>query len=280
MSEEIQAKNKKSISRELTIINNDEPLHISVTLLTLENLEKKRVGMISVYENVTEIQRFQRAHAWRDVARRIAHEIKNPLTPIQLSAQRIRRKYLDLPDAEVLDQATQTIVKEVEGLKNMVKEFSSFARLPESNLQPDNLNATIEEAVQLYRNALSEKVLLITELDDQLPRFSLDHEQMKRVFINLIDNALVAIEGEGEIRVSTHFDSELKMVRTEVSDTGAGVPPEIRTRLFEPYITTQKNGTGLGLSIVAQIISDHHGFIRHQNVVSGGSCFSIELPVS
>ncbi len=281
MFEEIQTKKNKLISREFTLVKNDEPLDISVTLLILENREKERVGMICVYENVTEIQRFQRAHAWRDVARRIAHEIKNPLTPIQLSAQRIRRKYLNqVPDAEILDQATQTIVKEVELLKNMVKEFSNFARLPESNLQPDNLNLTIEEAVQLYRNALSEKIQLITNLDHQLPRFSLDHEQMKRVFINLIDNAIAALAGEGNIIVSTSFDTELKIVRTEVTDTGSGVPPEIRHRLFEPYTTTQKHGTGLGLSIVAQIIADHNGFIRHQNVVSGGSCFSIELPVS
>lgn len=281
MFKEIQANKKKAISRDFTIIKNDAPLDISVTLLPLENREKKRVGMISVYENVTEIQRFQRARAWRDVARRIAHEIKNPLTPIQLSAERIRRKYLkEFPDAEVLDQATQTIVNEVEVLKKMVKEFSSFARLPESNLYPDNLNSTIEEAVQLYRNALSEKIQFTTELDGQLPLFSLDHEQMKRVFINLIDNAVAAIADSGEIKISTRFDSELNIVHTEVIDSGAGVPEDIRHNLFEPYITTQKHGAGLGLSIVAQIISDHNGFIRHQNVTSGGSCFSIELPVS
>ncbi|MBF0280146.1 MAG: PAS domain-containing protein [SAR324 cluster bacterium] len=281
MFQEIRSKKSKSISRELSLTKNEEPLDISVTLLTLENREKEPVGMISVYENVTEIQRFQRAHAWRDVARRIAHEIKNPLTPIQLSAERIRRKYLNqMPDSEVLDQATQTIVKEVEMLKNMVNEFSNFARLPESNLQPDNFNLTIEEAVQLYRNAISERIRLITELDDQVPRFSLDREQMKRVFINLIDNAVAAIDGEGEIKISTAFDAELKMVRIEVADTGPGVPPEIRHRLFEPYTTTQKHGTGLGLSIVAQIISDHNGYIRQQNLESGGSCFSIELPVT
>ena len=280
MSQEMQSKTKKPVSRELTIIKNDAPLQLSITLLPLENREKQRVGMISVYENVTEIQRLQRARAWRDVARRIAHEIKNPLTPIQLSAQRIRRKFLkQFPDADVLDQATQTIIQEVEMLKTMVKEFSSFARLPESNLQPGSLNATIEEAVQLYRNAISEKIHLVTNLDQQLPRFSLDHEQMKRVFINLIDNALAAITEEGEIKISTQFDPEYNIVLTEVVDTGSGVPPEIQPRLFEPYITTQKHGTGLGLSIAAQIISDHNGFIRHQNVATGGSCFSIELPV-
>ena len=280
MSQEMQSKAEKPVSRELSIIKNDAPLQLSITLLPLENREKQRMGMISVYENVTEIQRLQRARAWRDVARRIAHEIKNPLTPIQLSAQRIRRKYLkQFPDAGVLDQATRTIIQEVEMLKTMVKEFSSFARLPESNLQPDSLNSTIEEAVQLYRNAISEKIRLVTDLDHHLPRFSLDHEQMKRVFINLIDNALAAIAEEGEIKISTHFDSEYNIVLTEIIDTGTGVPAEIQPRLFEPYITTQKHGSGLGLSIAAQIISDHNGFIRHQNVATGGSCFSIELPV-
>ncbi len=280
MSQEMQSKAEKPVSRELSIIKNDAPLQLSITLLPLENREKQRMGMISVYENVTEIQRLQRARAWRDVARRIAHEIKNPLTPIQLSAQRIRRKYLkQFPDAGVLDQATRTIIQEVEMLKTMVKEFSSFARLPESNLQPDSLNSTIEEAVQLYRNAISEKIRLVTDLDHHLPRFSLDHEQMKRVFINLIDNALAAITEEGEIKISTHFDPEYNIVLTEIVDTGTGVPAEIQPRLFEPYITTQKHGSGLGLSIAAQIISDHNGFIRHQNVATGGSCFSIELPV-
>lgn len=280
MSREMQSKAKKPVSRELTIIKNDAPLQLSITLLPLKNRENRRVGMISVYENVTEIQRLQRARAWRDVARRIAHEIKNPLTPIQLSAQRIRRKFLkQFPEADVLDQATRTIIQEVELLKTMVKEFSSFARLPESNLQPGNLNATIEEAVQLYRNAIPEKIQLVTDLDLLLPRFSLDHEQMKRVFINLIDNALAAITDEGEIKISTRFNPEYNIVVTNVVDTGSGVPAEIQPRLFEPYITTQKHGTGLGLSIAVQIVSDHNGFIRHQNVTTGGSCFSIELPV-
>ncbi len=280
MSREMQSKAKKPVSRELTIIKNDAPLQLSITLLPLKNRENRRVGMISVYENVTEIQRLQRARAWRDVARRIAHEIKNPLTPIQLSAQRIRRKFLkQFPEADVLDQATRTIIQEVELLKTMVKEFSSFARLPESNLQPGNLNATIEEAVQLYRNAIPEKIQLVTDLDLLLPRFSLDHEQMKRVFVNLIDNALAAITDEGEIKISTRFNPEYNIVVTNVVDTGSGVPSEIQPRLFEPYITTQKHGTGLGLSIAVQIVSDHNGFIRHQNVTTGGSCFSIELPV-
>lgn len=277
---DIQSKKKKSVSKDFTLLKNDAPMDISVTVLPLENREKKRVGMISVYENVTEIQQFQRARAWRDVARRIAHEIKNPLTPIQLSAQRIRRKYLkEFPDAKVLDQATQTIVNEVEVLKKMVREFSSFARLPESDLKPHDLNATIEEALQLYRTGLSEKIRFTTKLDKQLPIFSLDHEQMKRVFINLIDNAVAAIEGPGEIKIATHFDPQLQIVRIKVIDNGAGVPADIRHNLFEPYITTQKHGTGLGLSIVAQIISDHQGFIRHQNMTAGGACFSIELPV-
>ncbi|MBF0289385.1 MAG: HAMP domain-containing protein [SAR324 cluster bacterium] len=281
MIQRIQSEQVDTISRELTIIKDDEPVHIAVTLLVLKNKENTPEGMIVVYENMTEIQRFQRARAWQDVARRIAHEIKNPLTPIQLSAQRIRRKYLDqFANVEVLDQATQTIIKEVEVLKKMVKEFSQFARLPESNLQPDDFNATIAEAVQLYRNAVPEQISLVTELDTQLPRFPLDHEQMKRVFINLIDNAVAALDGKGEIRISTHFDSELKMVRAEVMDTGPGVPPELRKRLFEPYTTTQKHGTGLGLSIVSQIIADHNGFIRYHSIISGGSRFSIELPAS
>ncbi len=279
MFDALYTSQRKSITQDLTVTKAEAPMNIAVTLLTLENRGNRAVGMILVFENITEIQRLHRARAWRDVARRIAHEIKNPLTPIQLSAQRIRRKYKDtIEQPRVLEQATQTIIDEVEMLKKMVKEFSSFARLPESTLQSEDLNATIEDAIQLYQNALPDNVQLTMDLDPQLPQFALDREQMKRVFVNLIDNALVAVEEQGEVSVSTHFDKDLRMVRAEVVDNGPGVPLEIRQRLFEPYITTKKHGTGLGLTIVAQIISDHNGFIRHQPLESGGSRFSIELP--
>lgn len=300
----------KVISKDLTVIKQYSPIHITVTMLIMENRDGQSVGVISVYENITEIQRFQRAQAWREVARRIAHEIKNPLTPIQLSAERIRYKYADqVQDNKTLIQGTQTIIREVEHLKVMVSEFSRFAKMPESSPQPDDLNSIVTEASQIYEEGLPEYISLKIELNDNIPRFPLDREQIKRVLVNLIDNAIAAIEkklegysmfskgmkkarevvttllehqkkSQEEILIETHYDKELKIALIKVIDSGTGVAPEILSRLFEPYATTKEHGTGLGLTLVQQIISDHNGFVRHQNIEGSGSCFTIELPVS
>ncbi|MGK5093198.1 ATP-binding protein [Deltaproteobacteria bacterium TL4] len=269
------------ISQNITIAKQNRPTLIVITMLMLRNRKGDSVGMIAVYENVTELQRLQRAQAWREVARRIAHEIKNPLTPIQLSAERIRRKYAQLVHEEpAFDQATTTIIREVEQLKRMVSEFSNFARLPECNPQPENLIAVIKEVAQLYQNALPSKVKLTLELDENMPRLSLDREQIKRVFINLVDNASSAVGKEGLITIRTQYNEELKLARIDVIDSGPGVSPVILDRLFEPYATTKKQGTGLGLTIVSQIILDHNGYVRHKTPENGGACFTIELPAS
>ncbi|MBF0238287.1 MAG: PAS domain-containing protein [SAR324 cluster bacterium] len=278
MFHQIQQQTDFTISRNLSMTKSGVPVHVSMTALILKNPEGNTEGMIAVFENITEIQRLQRARAWREVARRIAHEIKNPLTPIQLSAERIRHKYSRLiEDGDTLDKSTKTIIREVEQLKKMVSEFSKFARLPESNPQQDNLNDIIEETVQLY-HAIPPEIVLKTRLSPKLPRFSVDREQIKRVFINLIDNAIAAIDKSGEILIQTEYDAVFKIVRIDVIDSGPGIDPAILNRLFEPYATTKKHGTGLGLTIASQIISDHQGFIRHKKPKNGGACFSIELP--
>jgi len=215
------------------------------------------------------------------VARRVAHEIKNPLTPIQLSAQRIRRRYLDqlAGDGAVLDQCTQTIINEVSSLKTMVNEFSQFAKLPESRLVPDDLNDVIGELARFYEGGLPDSIRIELALDERLPRLPLDRAQMKRVFTNLIDNAAASIRGKGTITLRTMFLPETHAVLAEVLDDGVGVPEEVRGRLFEPYTSTKEGGTGLGLTIVNQIVSDHEGFVRYADRKPHGSIFSIELPV-
>ena len=262
---------------------------VSASLLLLKNRKGKPVGMISIFNNITEMQRLERARAWREVARRIAHEIKNPLTPIQLSAERIRRKYApQVSDQEALIQSTETIVNEVQQLEKMVSEFSKFARIPESNPQPDDLNQVIEETLNLYHDNLPSRIQLKTELGEDIPRISLDREQIKRVFINLIDNAIDAIEKkghlsrlfrQGEIIVRSRFLPDLGIVQAEVQDNGAGIDAEKSSQLFDPYTTTKDHGTGLGLTIVSQTVTDHQGFVRFSSGEGGGAVFTIELPV-
>ena len=200
--------------------------------------------------------------AWREVARRIAHEIKNPLTPIQLSAQRLRKRYLEKlqEDGAVFDECTRTIVNQVGELKNMVNEFSNFARLPASNPTPNHLNEIVQETLVLFQDA--RKDVRFEFVPQEVPVFKIDREQMKRVLINLIKNSLAAVGREGEIRIQTSYDPKLQIVRLEVSDNGHGISDEDKGKLFEPYYSTKKSGTGLGLTIVNTIIADHNGYIR------------------
>ena len=290
MVHQIETQKERSISRNLIVHKKEGPVQVSATLLLLQNSEGQPAGMVCVYNNITEIQRLQRARAWREVARRIAHEIKNPLTPIQLSAERIHRKYAaEVSDNEALQQSTQTIINEVQQLKRMVSEFSNFAKIPESNPQLNDLNEIIKEALQLYHENMPSRISLRTELTEALPQLPLDGEQIRRVVINLVDNAISSIEKkgtlsrilrQGEIIVRTRHVPDLNIIFMDVEDNGTGISAEISDQLFEPYTTTKEHGTGLGLTIVSQTISDHNGFTRFRNLDSGGVCFTIELPVT
>jgi len=237
------------------------------------------MGMVAVFEDLTQLLKAQRMAAWREVARRIAHEIKNPLTPIQLSAERLRRRYRDrfTDDADVFDECTKTIVREAGGLKNMVNEFSNFARMPAANPVPSDLNDIVRETVVLYQEAHKD-IQFDFQSGMDLPILDLDRDQMRRVMINLFENAIAAIDNGGDIRVQTDYDKELSMVSLSVSDNGRGIPEEAKTRLFEPYFSTKKAGTGLGLAIVNNIVADHSGYIRVRDNVPRGTRFIIELP--
>jgi two-component system nitrogen regulation sensor histidine kinase NtrY len=276
---ELRSSQKDSIEKQLTGRLKGKSLTLLINLTNLKDEEGRSLGVVAVFDDLTQMIKAHRMAAWREVARRIAHEIKNPLTPIQLSAERLRKRYLDrLPeDGAVFDECTKTIVKQVEELKGMVNEFSSFARMPASQPSPNHLNEIIREALVLFQEAHKEVHFMF--VPEHLPVLNIDRDQMKRVMINLIKNSLTAIDGEGEIKIFTSYDPKLQMVRLEVSDDGCGIPEEDKGRLFEPYFSTRRTGTGLGLTIVNAIIADHNGYIRVRDNKPKGTTFLIELPV-
>ena len=276
---ELKSSGKDSIERQVTVNLGGKSLSLLINLTTLRDEEGKPLGVVAVFDDFTQLIKAQRMAAWREVARRIAHEIKNPLTPIQLSAERLRKRYLEKlqPDGMVFDECTRTIVKQVEELKGLVNEFSNFARMPASQPAPNRLNEIIQEALILFQGV--QKPVRFEFIPDELPVLHIDRDQMKRVMINLIKNSLTAIENEGRIKIQTSYDPRLEMVRIEVSDDGCGIPDEDKGKLFEPYFSTKKSGTGLGLTIVNAIISDHNGYIRVRDNKPKGTTFLIELPV-
>ncbi|HAR43499.1 MAG TPA: PAS domain-containing sensor histidine kinase [Bdellovibrionales bacterium] len=243
-------------------------------------------GVVVVIDDMTHLIKGQREMAWREVARRIAHEIKNPLTPIKLSAQRLQRRlghYKGMEGA-LLQECTETIIKHTDELKEMVNEFSSFARLPEATPVPNDINAALAEVIALYQQAHSQ-IAYRVELEPKIPIFDFDREQMKRVAINLLDNAMAALNSmahskvQRQVRIATHFNEILQMVVVEVADNGPGMTDEVKARVFEPYFSTKAEGTGLGLAIVKRIVNDHDGFIRVHSGPGEGTRFLIELPV-
>ena len=248
---------------------------------SLQDDKGHTLGIMVFMEDITEIQNVQRVEAWREVARRIAHEIKNPLTPIQLSAQRLRKRYEnDLDgDGSVLDKCTSTIIRQVDELKTLVNEFSNFARLPTAQLAADDLNEVVREALFLFKEGHREVEFDFSE-QASIPSVELDREQIKRALFNLLDNAVASLNGTGRIEIATRFDETFGMVRLEVADEGEGIAREDRGRVFEPYYSTKKDGTGLGLSIVGTIVADHRGYVRVRPNQPHGTRFIIELPVA
>lgn len=255
-------------------------LDLSVFITPLQDERGQYLGLVIVLEDVTELQKAQRIAAWREVARRIAHEIKNPLTPIQLSAQRLRRRYKDRfsEDGQIFDECTNTIISQVELLKNMVNEFYTYARMPSTRPSPNDVNQIVNETMLLYRTAHT-KISFSVVSGENLPMMKLDKDQIKRALINILDNAVAAVDTDGVVTITTFFDREAHFVGIEIADNGCGIPPEGKARLFEPYFSTKKSGTGLGLSIVQSIISDHRGRIRVRDNHPRGTIFRIELPV-
>lgn len=270
---------KDTISKQVDIRLKDRKLTLLINLSVMRDENGDFLGTVVVFDDLTQLMKAQRMAAWREVARRIAHEIKNPLTPIKLSAQRLRKRYLSRfgEDEKVFDECTGMIIKSVDELKTLVDEFSSFARMPAAQPTPNDLNEIIREALTLYQEA-NLNVDFSFLPDDTIPLIRLDRDQIKRVLINLLDNAIAAIDEKGEIRIETRYDQELRMVTLTLADTGHGIAPEDRPRLFEPYFSTKKSGTGLGLAIVTTIVADHGGFIRFKDNEPKGTVFIIEFP--
>jgi two-component system nitrogen regulation sensor histidine kinase NtrY len=277
--DEVRRSRDETVEKQVNIIIRERALTLLVHVTPLRDEEGKNMGMVAVFDDLTQLIKAQRMAAWREVARRIAHEIKNPLTPIQLSAERLRRRYASQFKAgeEVFDDCTKTIIREADGLKNMVNEFSNFARMPAANPVPSDLNRIIREALTWYQEAHKGIHFGFVSGED-IPVLDLDRDQMRRVMINLFENAVAAMENGGEIRVKTDYDKELKMVSISVSDNGVGMSEEAKDRLFEPYFSTRAGGTGLGLAIVNTIIADHNGYIRVRDNEPKGTKFIIELP--
>jgi len=241
-----------------------------------------------VFEDVTMLVQAQRDAAWGEVARRLAHEIKNPLTPIQLSAERLRHKYLhtmDKESAEVLDRSTHTIVQQVEAMKAMVDAFSEYARAPQMKLEALNLNALINEVLDLYRNEAAQ-VDFEVALDTAMPQVEADAGRLRQLLHNLIKNALEVMESQESVKtpcvhVSTCCMQEAicRFVEIRIRDEGPGLPVDLQNEIFEPYVTSKAKGTGLGLAIVKKIVEEHGGMVWAENSDEGGACIVIRLPV-
>jgi two-component system nitrogen regulation sensor histidine kinase NtrY len=277
---EINTSRSESIQKNMEITLEDKLLTVLASVNILRDERGEYLGMVAVFDDLTHLIKMQRLSAWREVARRIAHEIKNPLTPIQLSAQRIYKKYRSKigKDAGVFEECTNTIIHQVTELKNLVNEFSNFARMPAVTPRPNDLNEIISSSLILFKEAHRDIRFHFSPAPD-LPVFKLDRDQIKRVFINILDNAVAAVDGDGVIEIEVKYDSALQMVTLEVRDNGCGIPDEDKTKLFEPYFSTKQAGTGLGLAIVNAIISDHNGYIRVRDNHPKGTKFIIDLPL-
>jgi two-component system, NtrC family, nitrogen regulation sensor histidine kinase NtrY len=270
-------------SLELALPRN--PLNVAVTVAALEH-GRERLGHVLVFEDLSDLLRAQKQAAWREVARRVAHEIKNPLTPIALSAERIRRHLArgSAPDAaslEVIRGCAETIGGAVETVRTLVDEFSALARFPASHPQPASLNRLVESALSLFNGRL-QGIRVNTTLAPDLPNVMADPEAIKRAIANLVDNAAEAMQDSvlREITISTALVATRDAVELAVADTGLGVSHEVKERLFLPYFSTKQRGTGLGLAIVGRIVEEHHGSIRVEENKPVGSRFVVELPVA
>src|SRR3989441_4742034 len=266
-------------AQDIAIAREGQEVHLAVVATALAGEDGAPEGVVLVLDDVTPLIRAQKVAAWREVARRLAHEIKNPLTPIQLCAERLRRHFGGAPPQAkaLIDECTATIIGEVESLKGLVDEFSQFARMPAPGTVPSDLGQLITDTIALY-NGLFTDVTIEQRFAPGVPLVRLDPEQIRRVIINLVDNAIEAMERRGHIVVETQLDAANSLVRVVVADDGPGIPPAEREKLFLPYYSTKRRGSGLGLAIVRRIIAEHGGSIEVGDNAPRGTRFTIELP--
>jgi two-component system nitrogen regulation sensor histidine kinase NtrY len=268
-----------SFAQEVALVRDGRERTVGAAATRVAGTDGSFDGTVLVVDDVTPLIRAQKVAAWREVARRLAHEIKNPLTPIQLSAERMRRKLgdVDPPLQDLVQECTSTIIGEVESLKGLVDEFSQFARMPAPRAVPTALHALLNETLAIYDGLLA-SVEFEKHYDNGVSQVRVDPEQMKRVMINLIDNAIEAMGRQGRIVIETGRDVSNSLVRVVVADTGPGIPAAERDKLFLPYYSTKGRGSGLGLAIVRRIVAEHGGSIDVTDNVPTGTRFIIELP--
>jgi two-component system nitrogen regulation sensor histidine kinase NtrY len=273
-------KNRTKISDREIPMSLGQVKTFSLTLTPLRRPEEDFSGLIVALDDLTQLITAQKIAAWKEVAQRVAHEIKNPLTPIQLNAERILRNFKkgEAGSGEVVEEGARVIIQEAQTIKSLVDEFSDFARLPKTNLQPVSLADILRQVAALFRGIFTE-VAFDIRIDPDVPaEMPLDAEQIKRVFINLIDNAIDAMNKKGTIALLAAYDRDARHVLVTVADTGPGLPVEDRDKIFLPTFSTKKKGRGLGLAIVSQIVREHDGLIRVENNRPAGAKFIIELP--
>ncbi len=279
LMDRLSLQQRPSLEKGLELDLKGKSLTLRLNLSRLQEDNGQPMGSVVVFDDLSELIKAQKVAAWQEVAKRIAHEIKNPLTPIQLSAQRLRKKYFeDSQDFHtIFDESTKIIISEVNSLKTLVDEFSNFARMPAPQPQPLDLHQVLQEVILLYEGAHKD-IRILRDLDSQIPVLMLDRDQIKRMLVNLFENAVEAMSKRGKIWVTIRFDDREQRVRLEVADEGVGIQPEDMDKLFIPYFSKKKTGTGLGLAIVNRIISDHNGSIRVVQNEPRGTRFVIELP--
>jgi two-component system nitrogen regulation sensor histidine kinase NtrY len=274
-------KRKMNLEEEIQIKVDQKQVTLKMILTSLYNNNGDFLGVVIVFDDLSALLKAQKMAAWQEVARRLAHEIKNPLTPIQLASQRLRKKFAEhAPDFDtVFDESTKIIMDEVNSMKSMVDEFSQFARMPIFQPRPLQIHRLIQDMITLYQNAHKD-VEFETSFDEQLDLIHGDPEQLKRVFINLFENAIEAMNRTGKIEVKSRYLPDQNLAAFEISDSGIGIQPEDLDKLFLPYFSKKKSGTGLGLAIVHRIITEHHGTIRIEPNVPKGTKVIVELPVT
>ncbi|MEF2146601.1 MAG: ATP-binding protein [Desulfovibrionaceae bacterium] len=277
--EQMEADPQSLWQRQLELRTKSSPSKFFVSVVSLRAKDGEAYGIVAVFEDITELEKVQRMAAWREVARRIAHEIKNPLTPIKLSAQRLQRRYGGDKADKTFEECTELIVRQVERIQQMVTQFSAYAKLPEVSPQPDDLGALLEEVVAMFSNT-HRAVRWSLDMDPDIPPFPFDREAMRRVFINLLSNAAEVLAGrkDGRVEVRAERDRERNRIMISVQDNGPGLSKEEAARLFEPYFSRKKGGTGLGLAIVRSVVGDHQGVVWAASRPEGGSEFVVELP--
>jgi two-component system nitrogen regulation sensor histidine kinase NtrY len=274
----IEGREFRWIDKEVKVTIGNRKAILRVFIKGLKD-SQKYIGLLVVFDDLTDIIKAQRAVAWQEVARRIAHEIKNPLTPIKLSTERMVKKWenKEADFNQIFDRSTKTIIKEVDGLKRLVDEFSRFSKMPEIKKTPTYVPTVIDEVVNLYKGFKG--VEINASLPEDSPMVELDEEQFKRVMINIIDNAIHAISNKGRIDLRLCFDLPSNIVSIDIADNGPGIRDEDKEKLFLPYFSTKKDGTGLGLAIANRIIAEHRGYIKVRDNEPKGTVFTIEIPI-